>query len=192
MPESGKLVVLEGVNDALLGGVAEELCRWLRDAGLSAQCTSEPTYGPAGTQLCLVQQGRLQLDAVSEALLQLADSLDHLQRENGIDAWLEAGHIVVSVHYTLAASARHWGHLEWDWVTGIQELCRKPDLELLIDVTCQGESTQRLRAGYLEAIERLKGTGREVTIVDGRDLGQVQLTCQAHVAKLLNLEEDGC
>ena len=80
MPERGKLIVLEGVEDETLTAVAEGLCRWLRDIGQAVESTREPTYGPAGTQVLQVLQGRLQLDPVSEALLRVADCLDHAQR----------------------------------------------------------------------------------------------------------------
>ena len=63
MAENGKLIVLEAVDDGVLTQLAERLCRWLCARGLAVEHTHEPTYGPAGTQILLAGQGRLQFDA---------------------------------------------------------------------------------------------------------------------------------
>ena len=58
MAETGKLIVLEGVDDTALTLLGEELGRWMREHGLSVEETREPTYGPAGIQILLARQGR--------------------------------------------------------------------------------------------------------------------------------------
>jgi hypothetical protein len=186
MAKQGKLIVLEGMDDVALGELATSLCRWLREQGVAVEGTREPTYGPAGSQVLLARQGRLQLDAVSLALLHLADRLDHLQRENGILSWLDEGRCVVCVHYALSAYARLWGEVDWAWQQEIDAACRAPDLALYVDsAPAEGDA---LRAAYLEAIECLQEKGQAVVRVDGRGGPEEVLTrCQRHVADLLKV-----
>jgi dTMP kinase len=189
MAEAGKLIVLEGVEGAALGALAERLCRWLRGQGVAAEHTRQPTSGPAGAQVRLVQQGRLSLDPVSLALLGLADRLDHLEHEGGILAWLAEGHHVLCVRYALYAYACQWGQVKWDWLRRIDAACRVPDLTLYVDgpLSPAGEA-QRLRAGYLGAIERLRDEGQAVVVVAGQGAPDVVYqACQRHLADLLDL-----
>ena len=133
MPGEGRLVALEGIDEALLQAQAERLCHWLRDHEIAAEQTHEPTQGPVGVQIRLVQQGRLQLPPTSVALLEVADRLDHLACPGGILAWLAERRIVVCVHYTLSMYASHWHQLDWTWLRQINARCRPPDLTLFID-----------------------------------------------------------
>ena len=189
MAEPGKLIVLEGIADATLGDLAASLCRWLREQQVAVEHTREPTYGPAGSQVLLVRQGRLQLDAVSLALLCLADRLDHLH-EGGILSWLDRGRHVVCVHYALSAYAHQWGQVDWGWQRQIDASCRVPDLTLLVDLPRFGKhphaEEEPLRMAYLQAVERLRAEGQAVVVVDGRGgLEEVLGECQRHVADLL-------
>ena len=184
MAEPGKLIALEGIDDAALGDLAASLCCWLREQQVAVEHTREPTYGPAGSQVLLAQQGRLQLDAVSLALLCLADRLDHLQRENGILSWLDEGRCVVCVHYALSTYARQWGQVDWAWQRQIDASCRVPDLTLYVASRCAGEDA--LQTAYVQAIERLRAEGQVVVVVDGRAApDEVLGECQRHMADLL-------
>jgi thymidylate kinase len=183
LAEQGKLIVLEGIDDGALGSLAEPLCRWLREQDVSVEHTREPTYGPAGTQVLLARQGRLQFDPVSLALLDLADRLDHLH-EGGILSWLDRGRHVMCVHYALSAYARQWGQVDWEWQRRIDAPCRVPDLMLFVDSALSGQDA--LRAAYLEAIERLREEGQAVVVVDGRGPPEEVLAmCKRHVSDLL-------
>jgi thymidylate kinase len=194
MADEGRLIVLEGIDDAALSALAERLCHWLRRQGIAAEHTREPTYGPAGTQVRLAQQGRLPFDAASLALLWLADRLDHLEREDGILTWLAAGRHVLCVHYALFAYAHQWGQVEWPWLRQIDAPCRAPDLTLFIDTPIPEadgrcvEDVEGLRTGYLQAIERLQDEGRTIVVVDdpGAPDG-VYRACRRYVADLLDL-----
>lgn len=194
MAQAGKLIVLEGLDDTLLGALSERIGHWLRDRGIAAQPTREPTNGPAGVQVRLAQQGRLQLDPASLALLWVADRLDHLECRDGIHSWLVTGHHVLCVHYALFAYAHQWGQVEWEWLRRIDAPCRVPDLTLFVDMSgppadeaCAGEA-ERLRAGYLDAIERLRGEGQPVVVVEGRDMPDEAFeVCVRHVLDLLKV-----
>jgi thymidylate kinase len=190
MAEQGKLIVLEGMDDVALGELAASLCRWLRGQEVAVEQTREPTYGPAGSQVLLSRRGRLQLDAVSLALLHLADRLDHLQREGGLLSWLDEGRCVVCVHYALSAYAWLWGKVDWAWQQEIDAPCRRPDLTLFVDSAPVKEDA--LRVAYVEAIERLREKGQAVVMVDGGGTpDEVLARCQRHVGGLLADELSG-
>jgi len=201
MAENGKLIVLEAVDDTALALLSGQLCRWLRECGLPVEETREPTYGPAGAQILLSRQGRVHFDAVSLALLYLADRLDHVQREDGIDNSLAAGRHVICNHYGLAAGSQLWGQVEYDWLCRIDALCRVPDLTLFVDLPADAPLQSQLRAGYLAAIQCLKDTGQNMRVVDGvfnglvaaEDvLAQMSLACKQQIAGLLALEPPAC
>ena len=186
MAEQGKLIVLEGTDDAILDDLAASLCRWLREQSIAVEQTREPTYGPAGSQVLLARQGRLQLDAVSLALLGLADRLDHLECEGGILSWLDQGRHVVCVHYAMAAYARQWGQVDWAWQRQIDASCRSPDLTFFVDSAAVEEDA--LQMAYLEAIERLREEGQTVVVIDGHGaLDEALGACQRHVADVIQV-----
>ncbi len=194
MAQAGKLIVLEGMDDISLSALSERLCHWLRDQGVTVEQTREPTYGPAGAQVRLVHQGRLQLDPASLALLWVADRLDHLECEDGILSWLAAGCHVLCVHHALFAYAHQWEQVEWDWLRRIDAPCRAPDLTLFVDtplsLTSRADTAEveRLSVGYLQAIERLRGEGQPIEVVDGRGtLEEAYRVCQRHVIDLLKV-----
>lgn len=192
MAESGKLIALEAIDDVSVERLAQELCRWIRECGMAVEHTREPTYGPAGIQLLLAQQGRLAFDATSLALLYLADRLDHEQRVDGIGAWRAARRHVICAHYRLAADARLCGQVEWDWLQRIDALSCTPDLTLYIDFPSQGIEQDSLRTGYYAAIQRLQKEGQEIYVIDGATASEhLHSACKKHLACLLGLELSG-
>lgn len=192
MAKSAQLIVLEAVDDRALAQLSAELCRWLRECGLAIKETHEPTCGPAGTQILLARQRRVQFDATSLALLHLADRLDHASRPDGIESWLAAGRHVICQHYGLAAAAWLWGQVAWDWLHRIDALCRVPDLTLFVDWAAEGSQQERLRQGYLAAIRRLRESDSSIRIIDGTQTpAQVRLACNRQVADLLGIQPAG-
>jgi hypothetical protein len=185
--EQGKLIVLEGTDDALLGDLAASLCRWLREQGSAVEETREPTNGPAGAQVLLARQGRLHFDPVSMALLCLADRLDHLQRADGMLSWLDEGRCVVCVHYALHTYARLWEQVDWAWQCRIAASCRAPDLTLFVDPAPIPEDP--LRTTYLQVIERVQAEGQAIVVIDG-GVGAAAAfeACRQHVADLLRCQ----
>ena len=117
MPQRGKLIALEGADGDLLGELSGSLHRWLRGLGVDVEHTAEPTSGPVGALVQLHAQGRLALTPESLALLQMADRLDHLTRENGILSWLDAGRHVLCARYLLSSLAQLYGQVPLDWHT---------------------------------------------------------------------------
>jgi len=193
------LVALEGIDPDLLQVQAERLCHWMRDRGIAAEQTQEPTQGPVGVQIRLVQQGRLQLPLTSVALLEVADRLDHLACPGGILAWLAERRIVICVHYTLFTYASHWHHLDWTWLRQIHARCRPPDLTLFIDTPAppvaeaapviQAPSVPQvpqLNLNYRAAIAALQSERAPIVVIDGSGSeDEILRACQAQLAPLL-------
>jgi hypothetical protein len=170
LQDQGKLIALEGIDESLLSAQAERLYRWLRERGLAAERTGEPTYGPAGAQVRLVRGGRLRLDPQSLALLWTADRLDQLGREDGILAWLADGRHVVCVRYFAYACAYLWGRVEWEWSRAINAPCRMPDLTFYLDFPPSSAGVSgaaALREGYLAALQALRAQGEAIVTLDG-------------------------
>lgn len=192
MEKSGKWIVLEAVDDVALDRLSLSLCRWMRQYGLPVEQTREPTNGPAGTQILLARQGRLELDATSLALLYLADRLDHFQHADGIESRLCAGRHVICAHYELTAAAWLWGQIDHDWLRRINVLSRVPDLTLFVDLPAHGSQQRQLRKGYLASIEHLVNKRPKAVIVETTHrLEDMQLSCQRHIARLLEIKLPG-
>jgi dTMP kinase len=182
------LVALEGIDEALLQAQAERICHWLRDLEIAAEQTLEPTQGPVGAQIRLVQQGRLQLPSTSVALLEVADRLDHLACPGGIMAWLAERRVVVCVHYALSSYASHWRQLDWTWLRQINARCRPPDLTLFIDTPAPaGAPAEEPSHAYHAAIAALQAEGEPIVVIDGRGSEEDILSaCQAQLLPLLS------
>jgi dTMP kinase len=188
MPAEGKLIVLEGVDEALLSAQVERLYRWLRGEGIAVEQTGEPTRGPVGVLIRLHQQGRLQLDPASLSLLWVADRMDHLRREGGILDWLRQGRVVLCARYLLYSYAILGDQVELDWLCQINTLCRLPDLTLYVEpLSSQIDADAVPDERMLERYERI--LGREKTVVRITDCASealVEHACRRHIAHLLS------
>jgi len=186
MQERGKLIVLEAIDDIWLDQLVGLLCSRLQAWGLTAKKTSEPTYGPAGSQILLAREGRLGFDATSLALLHVADRLDHLERKDGIESSLVAGRHVLCAHFGLATVAALWGQVDRDWLQRVGSLVRRPDLSLFVDLPPKEASRARLRAAYIESIQHMRASGHEIAVIDGSEqLETIQSACERELLGLL-------
>lgn len=186
MAKRGNLIVLEGGCDATLQAMLQRLYRWMRGQGKAVEQTAEPTYGPVGAQIRLLQQGRLQIDPIGFALLGVADRMDHLGREDGICSWLDAGRHVLCARYLLFsyASLRH--RFDLDWLQRINARCRVPDLTLFLDTVPADPAAQQLRRQSLALVELLQHEGQHIVVVDGKQGGdQVFAACRQHIVALV-------
>lgn len=212
MPDGGKLIVLEGVDDTVLEAQVGQLYHWLRGQGIAVEQTREPTYGPVGTQIRLFQQGRLQIDPDSLALFGTADRMDHLGREDGILSWLADGGHVLCARYLLFSYAYSLDRVDLNWLRRINARCRRPDLTLFLDIDMAQRAClppdrspasdpamgstpdlKRLRQNYLTVIDTLRSEGEKIVIVDA-DIpagegseASAFAACRRHVADLLGL-----
>ena len=183
----GKLIALEGIDDALLSVQSDRLCRWLQGQGIVVERTEGPTRGPVGVLLRLSRQGRLRLDPTSLALLWVADRMDHLEREDGILAWLGQGSYVLCARYTLYAHASLLAQVELDWLRQIEALCRPPDLTLFLEPFPSPEGTDltSLKVGYERALEAAQRAGETIVrVAGGSPAGHIEQICRRAVAGL--------
>lgn len=186
MPDKGKLVALECIDEARLEQVTQRLYRWLCECSIPCEHTVEPTFGPVGAQMILHHSGRLKIDPLSLSLVDLADRMDHLGRADGVLAWLDAGRHVLCRHYLLASFVRHLPHVDLDWQLQINARCRPPDLTLYF---VPGEMEHAQAGAYLQVIGAVRARGWPVIVVDSHDsVDRVFALCQAHIADLIALE----
>jgi len=129
--------------------------RWLRESGIKAHYTFEPTRGAIGRILEEMASKR-RVDVRVEALLFAADRIDHLNRI--IKPLLETGYIVVSdryVHSSIAYQSITVG--DQRWVEELNKFAEKPDLVILLDVDPEiGLRRIKGRKARFERIEILK------------------------------------
>ena len=167
----GRLIALEGADQDLLSACADALSRRLGADGLPPERTREPTNGPAGMLVSLHRRGRLRLPPQALALLWVADRLDHLEREGGIDARLSAGHDVICINYSLHSYVSLCEDLDLEWLRAIDTPCRLPDLTLLLDA-----GSAQVRDRYLWVAEKLGMEAGPVVVLRGT-LAQIEREC---------------
>ena len=191
----GLLIAVEGIDGSGKTTQAKRLVRWLRERGVSAQYTREPTDGQIG-RILKAMALRRRVNPYLEALLFAADRLQHLERT--IEPLLSKGYVVVSdryLHSSLAYQAATTGDPEW--VRELNKHVRRPDLALLLDVRPQiglrrirrkrrsrfeqVELLEKIRENYLRMVER-----GELLLVDAsRDAETVSETIREIVGEFL-------
>ena len=201
---TGRFIVFEGIDSEVIADQARRMAEWLRGEGLPVVVTREPTDGPIGAQIRLVLNERLQMDAQAQAVLFLADRLDHLYRpEDGIIRELEKGRHVVCVRYLLSAYAQ--SGVDPDWLKRINQMCPWPDLMIFVDTPIERSLNQMIkqegydehraqekerelqthRRAYLQAIARCQAEGRRVRTVSGSQPARaIHRTCRRWVERL--------
>jgi len=129
-------VVLEGIDGSGKTSVGKEVVRLLRDAGIKARFTFEPSDLPIGRLLRDVLKGGIETDPHTHALLFAADREEHMRME--VLPLVEEGEIVICDRYVYASMAYQGAKgLELDYVWNMNtELphFREPDLAFLLDV----------------------------------------------------------
>jgi dTMP kinase len=177
MSSKGKLIVLEGSDDDLLGRLSESLHRWMRSLGMQVERTAEPTNGPVGTQIRLYRQGRLAFAPGCLALLLAADRLDHLGRERGMLSWLDDGRHVLCTRYLVSSLVQLYEQVPFDWHRQINAPCRTPDLTLWLDTADSG--------CYAHVVKTLSDEGQRVCRVSAcESVDAVDRQCRSAIARL--------
>ncbi len=187
MSDSGKLIALESADEVLAERAMQHLYRWLCAQAIPCEYTAAPTFGPVGAQIILHRTGRLRIDPLSLALVDLADRLDHLGRRDGILTWLEKGRLVLCRHYLLASLVHHLPHADFDWLLQVNAPCRRPDLTLYLAAEAEKDAQGRL---YTSVVDHLRALGWPILVVDACCAGdeQVFAHCRAHLVEFLKLE----
>lgn len=205
-PGPGRFIVFEALDGAGKTTQVHLLSRHLAQSR-PVYVTYEPSDGPAGQQIRLVLEHRIQMDSAALAALFAADRMDHLYHrhgEGGIVARLQRGVDALSDRYYLSSFAYQGMTLDWDWIAQMHIHCIRPDLTLFVDTpvaVCLERIARRrgghfdlfenqdalthVRHAYLTAIDRLAQAGENVKIVDGNaPPDQVHAAVWEHVAQL--------
>lgn len=189
-------IVLEGLDGAGTTTQAHRLVAAIRQMGLEAHFTREPSDGPIGTQLRQALSGRLsrpggqRLLPETLALLFAADRTDHIASE--IDPLCERGIVVVCDRYTLSSIAYQGQELDPAFVRDINARARAPDLTLFLRVSPETalhrrrdrhlgdelyealETQKRVAKAYDEAVKAFSDA-HHVRILDGeKSIDQVE------------------
>lgn len=211
----GRLIVLEGVDGSGTTTQAKLLVNALRDQGLPAHTTREPSDGPVGMLIRQILTRRLVVPGggggrpprmETMALLFAADRVDHLESEmlpnlgDGITVVCDR-YVHSSIAYqTLTASPGDEEALPW--VLKINSRARKPDLVIVLDVPAELAARRRgMRGGAEEVYEddelqkRLAAfftqlpdrfPNDRIVVIDGSgDMGAVHERCIVETMKVL-------
>jgi len=205
-PGPGRFTVFEALDGA---GKTTQVHLLSRHLGQSrpVYVTGEPSDGPAGLQIRMVLEHRVQMDPAALAALFAADRMDHLYQpdgEGGIVARLQRGIDVISDRYYLSSFAYQGMSLDWDWIAQMHVYCIRPDVTFFVDVPVDvcleriarrrggrfdlfenQEALTRVRQAYLAAIDRLAQMGESVEIIDGNaPPDQVHAVIWQHIVQL--------
>lgn len=175
-------MAVEGIDGAGKTTQAKRLVKWLRNRGIRARYTREPSGGPVGRILRSMARRR-DVDTRLEALLFAADRLYHVEKT--IAPLLSRGYVVVSdryLHSSLAYQAATTG--EPKWVEELNRFAPRPDLAILLDIEpevgLERIGRRRTRFEELELLEKVRenylrlARRRELVVIDAsRKPGEV-------------------
>ncbi len=135
--ERGRFIVFEGIDGSGTTTQSKLMAEWLREQGLCAHHTFEPSSGRIGSMIRDFLGGSVDAPDADRhfhclALLFAADRLDHLARE--VEPRLAAGEYVVSDRYLLSSLVYQSLHCDAEWVEALNSQAIAPDLTFLLDV----------------------------------------------------------
>ena len=179
-------IAFEGIDGSGKSTQVKLLAEKLQSVGHRVYNTFEPTDSPIGSLIRNIFKGRLKTDHQTIAALHVADRLDHLHNDvNGMIGKMNQGFTVITDRYYFSSYAYHGVHVDMDWVISSNALSAnqlKPDVHFFIDVDpyisikrihdTRGtvelyetlDNLQSVKAKYLEAFEKLKGSENVVFI----------------------------
>jgi dTMP kinase len=186
--QSGRLIVIEGLDGAGTTTQTKRLVDHLNQGGTKAHATREPSDGPVGRLIREMLGGghAIEGEKLSQGtfgLLFAADRLDHLQRE--VEPALAAGVTVISDRWYHSSLAYQGTGADRDWITTLNARARKPDLTIFLKVRPQVAAERRaaarrqeelfeqlqmqieVDAGYTATIAELAAQGERIVTLDG-------------------------
>ena len=175
----GRFIVFEGLDGAGTSTQIELLAGHLRNRGIDAAVTREPTDGVVGRLIRRVLRKEVELPPAALALLFAADRVDHLEGPNGVRVALDGGQWILSDRYVLSSVAYQAADgLDAAWVAEVNRAAIAPDLTIFIAATPE-TCMQRIaarggRPERFETLERLHEVDRQFRV----HLGNEALTGQ--------------
>ncbi len=165
MSNSGRFIVLEGIDGSGTTTQLEALALRFRELGRTVVTTREPTSGPVGALLRRILTGSIDagegagsFDWMTLALLFAADRAHHAH--NVIRPNLEQGHVVICDRYDL--SSRIYQSLTAPdadvarpWVSTLNACVPRPDITFVLQVDAEvAEQRRAARGGKPELFEQ--------------------------------------
>lgn len=131
---AGRLIVVEGIDQAGKQTVCEQLIERLRADGVPAEQTGFPDYAtPLGHEIAAFLSGQRQFPPQARQLLYAAN---RWERAGQIGAWLAAGRAVVVDRYVASGIAYGTAQgLDPAWMREVERGLPAADLTLLLDIT---------------------------------------------------------
>jgi dTMP kinase len=186
--QSGRLIVIEGLDGAGTTTQTKRLVDTLNARGTKAHATREPSDGPVGRLIREMLGGghAIEGEKLSQGtfgLLFAADRLDHCQRE--VEPALAAGVTVISDRWYHSSLAYQGTGADRDWITMLNARARKPDLTIFLKVRPEVAAERRaaarrqeelfeqlqmqieVDAGYTATIAELAAQGERIVTLDG-------------------------
>ncbi len=179
-----RFVVLEGLDGAGTTTQLKLLSQRLEKEGRSFTATWEPTDGTIGRLIRSILARDTPALPRTIALLYAADRNEHLHSDGGILSRTAAGELVISDRYIFSSLAYQSIQCGLDYVLALNAEFPLPQCLFFLDTpveVCQSRIARRasselfdgvdfqarVRQGYLAAIERFRGSGMRIEIVDG-------------------------
>ena len=131
---AGKLIAVEGIDQAGKQTVCEWLVGRLRDAGVAAEQTGFPDYAtPLGHEITAFLRGERDYPAEARQLLYTANRWERAAELRG---WLADGRAVVVDRYIASGVAYGAAQgLDLDWMLAVERGLPPADLTILLDIT---------------------------------------------------------
>lgn len=169
--DTGKLIVIEGLDGTGKTTQLQLLAAHLRAQGKTVHTDAEPTGGETGKLLRRVLSGEVPCSPWATAALFLADRIEHnTRRETGILQRLQAGHTVLTDRYYYSTLAYQGLDTDVDWVLDMHRRCpvvRMPDLVLYLHMSPE-KCMERIRRNRPEEDLEIFETTETLTAVGER------------------------
>lgn len=180
-----KFIVLEGLDGAGTTTQMRLLAERLAKQGTAYSATCEPTDGVIGRLLRSVLALETRAHPRTVALLYAADRNEHVKAPlTGIEARTKEGELVICDRYLFSSIAYQSIDCGIDFVLGINAGFPLPQCLIFLDTpveVCQDRLAHRgkpelfdgvafqsrVREGYMQTLERYRGTGMHIVRVDG-------------------------
>ena len=137
----GKFVVIEGLDGSGKSTQVKRLAASLKDRGIEAVITREPTDGYIGKYLRDMLSKSDNKDMALQGALFLADRLDHITNPvNGIKSYLDKGITVICDRYYYSSFAYQGTAADMNWVMDMNlnaPSILTPDICIFLDVSAE-------------------------------------------------------
>ena len=177
----GRFVVLEGIDGAGTTTQVAKLVDRLRQEGVAARSTREPSDGPIGSLVRQVLTGRIVAPEgrapgwATMALLFAADRMDHVESE--IEPFVAQGGVVVSDRYDASSlayqsvSSGRGGEKAVEWIRQLNRHALRPDLTIVLDLPADLAAARREARGEAAQLYEQNEVQRALAVFY-RDLAQ--------------------